>query len=426
MPVGADPNARDSTITPPVSAPAIAPTPRSISPQPRGTGRRWIAVVVAIGVVVIVVIALVVVVLPGTSPSASSGGGVGFSTARERANSTGAGHGGGPWSLIYATGLAVSSSVVIPNGLRGFPGPLFFPCGQPIVGLGANITVPGEPGAVMSGNASFWQLTYRNATGGAVVDVLGGVPTLVVVLNGTACGAALAGIPAIPAGAVSSTVAARSLTPYDQAFAAEFPSAYADYGLGAASILDEYPYPVWYIEYNACTTDDVTFVGTLNVSTSYVLNAGTNVGSCGLISAGHYPLPSSLSVNGFGMVSNGTEGAVWDWNVSGIDNNVTWADLLPLITEPVGSFPPPGGNVTDAWIPVTSGWNLTALTPGNASIATFDPGTWSWSGDSSALIQLNDSIRIVLTGPLVDALYLEANLGGQGQFLGAVNLGISL
>jgi hypothetical protein len=376
-------------------------------------------------VIVIVVVAIVLVVLPGTGSTASASGAVGFSTARDRANSTLVGHGGGPWTLIYVTGFASPSSQVIPNGLRGFPGPFFVPCSQPVVGLGTNITVPAVPGAVAGGNATFWQLVYRNATGGAAVDVVNGVPTIAVLLDGTACGAGLAKIPAIPPVAASSAVAERALTPYDQAFVTQFPSANAVYGLSAFGPSD-YPYPVWYVEFNACSTDDATFLSTLNVSTAYVLGAGTEVGNCGSVGSGTYSLQLSLSLNGLGLVSNGTEGAVNDWNVSGVANNVTWADLLPLLTEPLGTFPPPGGNVTQASVPEITGWNLTALTPANASIATFDPGTWSWSGDSGALIQLNDSIRVVLTGQVADDPLLTGWLGGQGKFVGAVNLGISL
>lgn len=402
--------------------PTSGPTTTSSSPRAARSRRGWAVAAIAVAVVVIAVISVAVLVRPTTAPPKAVTQ-VDFVTARQRANSTLAGYGVGPWTLVSVIGINDPNSVSIANTyLTAMPQFPALACNRTVVGLGTNITVPSSSWTNGNGSAVLWELTFRNATAGAIVDVLDGVATIAVSLTGAMCGSSLAGLPPVTVAASSSRAAAEALEPYDSAFFARFPNATGSFGEWSSPIVG-YAYPIWVVALDACPAIHATFVAELNISTDYVLTAGTEVGACGGPSLGPLQLEQSLNFGDGGwQVSNGTQGAVYDWNVTGVSNNVTWADTLPLAIEPVVLSSPPPTNATDASTPVTSGWNLTARTPANATIATFDPTDWSWSGDTSELVEQNDSVQVVVTGPAADDPYLFIELGGEGTFYGQVEL----
>lgn len=394
------------------------PTTSSSSPRTARSRRGWLVAAIAVVIVIIAVVSGAVLIRPGSTPSKAATQ-VDFVTARQRANSTLAGYGMGPWTLVSVIGINDPSSISVANTyLTVQPQIPGLDCNRTVVGLGANITVPSSSWTNGNGSATLWELTFRNVTAGVIVDVLQGVATVAVSLTGAGCAASLAAMPPVSVTASSSHAAAQALEPYDAAFFARFPNATGSFGEWSSSIFG-YPYPIWVVDYDVCPSVHAQFVAELNISTDYVLNAGTEVGACGPLDAEPLQLVQSLNFgDGSWLVSNGTQGAVYDWNVTGVNNNVTWANLLPLATESLAVSSPPPVNATEASIPVTSGWNLTARTPSNSTIATFDPTDWSWSGDTSERIQQNDSIQVVVTGPAVDDPSFVIWLGGAGDFYG--------
>lgn len=399
--------------------------PGAASPSKRKSRGIWVAVVLAVAIAIILVISLAVLILPRSSPS-GPGASVDFVTARQRANASLDAYGVGPWTLISVWGFNNLTATTIPNTYRTLFLQFQRPdCNQTVVGLGANITVPASPSAVGNGSAAFWELVYRNATAGAIVDVVNGAATVGVALTGAQCGASLAAFPAVPETATSSGSVAAALDVYDVAFSDEFPHTLGVLGITTDQIAG-YTYPIWVVEYSACPAAHVTFVAELNVSSNYVLSADTTVGSCAALSLVGPQLEADLGLAPAWEAANGSAGAEYVWNVTAVSHNATWADLLPLATEHVGTFPTPPGNVTQAWIAVTTGWNVTARTESNVTVATYDPSSWSWSGNEDSLIQENDSIEVVITGPQVDNPYFSLFLGGAETFYGEIPLGPSL
>jgi hypothetical protein len=399
---------------------------RGSGPAPARPSRRW-AVIVAACMAVVVILAAGFVLVPSSSPSTSNPS-VDFGAARNSANAALTGYAGGPWTLVRVSGIDPRISTVIPNSLFTVGSISFLPCPETVVTFGANVTVPSYSGPIEAGDSSFWQLTYRNATEGAVVDVVDGASSIALTLTGSQCAAALAAMPAIPLAAVSSEAASAALGPYDGAFLAQFPDAGGSFGLAPLPQVG-FPYPVWDFVYEACPADHASFGGTVNVSTAYVLVAQTAVGACGApaLSMGEIDLATSLTLTFPGLVANGSSGAVYESTILTSSNNVTWANLLPLLSDPIIPVDAPHPvNVTTGGVPVTSGWSLTALDPSNVSIATFDPSTWAWSGDSGAMIQANETFQIELTGGLVDNPWLLFSVGGQGAFYGQAPVSVSL
>jgi len=160
----------DSGTSPPSSAMGWATLPPSASRPGR---RRWPWVAAAIGAAVVVTLG---VLFEAGLVFHTSGGGSPSSPwetyleAEPQAAQAAATLSGGPWSPVFAAGLALLDAITVPatnltsvlsaiNCTASFPG-----------GVSPSVTVPATPTSAGAGRAALWVVGFRNSTGGILVS----------------------------------------------------------------------------------------------------------------------------------------------------------------------------------------------------------------------------------------------------------------
>ena len=180
--------------------------------------------------------------------------------------------------------------------------------------------------------------------------------------------------------------------------------------------------PEWDIHIYDCGPIHSAFEGQVNAS-SGIVSAATDVGeNCGLPLNRSLDFDSSsrLSIDPPFEIANTSSYSEDRANVTSVNGTISWAKLSAILqlNNPFGvatQVPRP------LLMPVTSGWTLTALDPSNATLATYDPATWTWSTGGSVPIVAGDHLEIRLSSSVRDSGYgtdLQLWLGGTGAFWG--------
>lgn len=371
----------------------------------------------------IVVVLLLVLVLAGAfSPSSSSGGSssgaLSYKQARPIAASAIAGYQGGGWALLFAAGYAVNQTYNLPLNLSSSALAGSSCTFTPAPGVSSNVTLPGISGNLTSGYASGWVFAYRNgASDLALVEVASGHGTVVGTLSGSSCTSLFALLSTIPANAIDSTQAAAAVSVQSSAFRATYPNASALYGLiGGVNFLGLTMGPQWSVEYSTCPllgasgATGTTFNATVDALNGTVAYYQTTSGVVCSSSTPSNTTPLG-SVFAAALTSFSTRGATNLYNVTVYvaTSGVTWADMIPQITDSTGT-------------PITTPWYLTVTDLTGAPIAYYNSTTAAWAGGSSQAVSVTDGITI--SSPVIlstgDVLVFQ----GVGSYSGSVDVSL--
>jgi hypothetical protein len=380
---------------------------------------------VALGAIAVVVILLAVLILPSsnTPPQLKPSIQVTYAGARQLGDPADAGYQGGNRSLVYAVGVG------FPTAFSVSPGDSILATGGlPPVTIGCvwspsvpgNLTVPALSANPSSGAVPFWELVYKNLTGGIVVAVEDGAASVVDTLTGSECGSSLTRLASIPDGAIDSSAAMASFASYDAPFLSHFTNLAAEFELLPQGALPTPGTSLWSMVLLDCSGYGSIFEGYVNVSTGAPVSADTNVGQECNGSPPNNPIQNSLGLGSVYQSANTTNYESFRINVTSATDDVAWSDLsFALVDFDPLDLPPPAG--AEFSIPETTGWSLDAMNATNVTMATFSPTNWSWSSGDAALLEPGDALQIQLNSTLESIPpfgQFTLFVGGQGAFSG--------
>jgi hypothetical protein len=363
-------------------------------------------------VVIAVALILAVILVPGAlrSNSVSTNGPVTYSSALSRADRALDTFHGGPWSLVVVQGGYTGDLLVWLFTQAAYFG---FQCNatfQP--GYSDNTTTPLNTGGVAAGLASTWILVYTNGTAGALVAVMDGQAAVLATLTGTSCVPNLNAHNPVPMDVIDSSQATADLTQAYAPLLALDPDPTGILNL----VTSDHGYPVnatWEVSLGNCSSN-TDFTGDVNATTGEWLGSYFEVGSpC----SEYAKVTDIFTALTFGSSPNITENATsltFSIPVISESTGITWANLSSLLEQANGTTLP----AAQIHTLLTSDWNLTANAPGGASIAWYDPATWSWSSEADTPIETGDSFTVVVTGNAASAQLLF-ELGGVGEYVGS-------
>ena len=409
-------------VSPSIGGPAAGPL---VATPPR---RRFPLVVLVVLVVAVVVVAAVLFVArpkSSTTGPTNSSRTLTFGEARSVAERGEAAFQGGNRSLVYAVGFGTSVRTVLP------PGALVNPDGVFPIGAGCSVTVlspnnttfPAFDGDWSTGAVPVWQMLYRNATGGNLLDVIDGVASVVATLSGSFCGSSLGRLTPLSSNTTDSPAVLGALSSYAAPFHSVAKNTMDIYYLLPAGSLQTPDAPAWSIEISDCGPIHSAFTGRVNASSGVVVGAQTGVGwECGLPSNRSLRSATSnlLDMDFPYEIANTSSYSESRLNITFVNGTITWAGLSALL-EQSNPFGVATENPFALLLPLTSGWTLTALDPSNATLATYDPASWTWSGGGARPIVAGDQLEIRLISSVRDGGYaspLVFSLGGTGAFWG--------
>lgn len=184
----APPNVLESPVAPPpVSAPAVSP-PGPPAPPPASTGsspRRWRLVIGIAAVVVAVIVVVAVLALSG----ALSGGGAptatDYNTAIAASNAAMGRYPGGPWTPVWAVGIAVPQPVSLSGAT--FQAGLFVCSEVSTINAPSTVTITSTSNSASSGTVSYWLMYYEAEASGTSVLVEDAGNSTVLMYSGTGC-----------------------------------------------------------------------------------------------------------------------------------------------------------------------------------------------------------------------------------------------
>lgn len=398
----------ESPPAPPAPAPVTTGQLPPIVPRPR---RTLLYVGVAVALALVLVLAYFVVLAPSSSSSSGTGTGVDltYSQAKPIANQAISGYDGGGWALLFAAGIDSNASVTEPLNSTAFASAN---CTFTPVSASGSVTIPGTSVNRSSGKAPAWEFAYRNGSGTiALADVISDKGAAVGTLSG-ACTSYFGLLSAVPSNVVDSSVAAAAAAaqPNASALLRTYPNATAELGLiGGVSFLGLSVGAEWSVTYSTCAFGPgasgvgEAFNATVNASSGAVTDSHLSTGvSCVTTTGTSHTLGSSLSFNIL-PVSSGPPTWYYNFTAAAVGYGVAWDDFTAQIYQGV--------------IPISTPWTMDAVSAAGAPIATYDPGSGTWSGGSTQAIALGDHLDFTSTSDLTGDPVI---LTGAGQFTGTI------
>lgn len=258
-------------------------------------------------VIIVLIAALFATGVLHLGASASNASYETFSQAEGVASGNAGSVAGGPWFAAVGAGVATPSSVLEPVSnftslLDSFGCTIVWPHGEP-----ANLVIPSTPESASAGAAAYWTFGFKNASDALLLETVSlGVPSALLVANGTSCEGIVAYLAPFPSNVLDSP---QVVAAANQAGGTSFLNAHANAtrawaAVGGIQLGDlASTSPIWEVSYTSCSfpaysgETGVTFNATVAGLTGTVSNSSTSSGSCGLT------VPTTLVVPLHGTLS---------------------------------------------------------------------------------------------------------------------------
>jgi hypothetical protein len=261
--------------------PAPGGVPPPTAPPPAPKRKLWIAVV---AVVVIVVLVVAVLFLGGVFKTGGTtanvvGAATDYSSAEPQAQGASSSTSGGPWTLIAAEGLNMSSSISNPDygGLSGGSGCSY----TAVTGAPSNVVFPATASTATPGTAATWIFISDNSAGD-LLFVLTAQGTSTAIVEGNAqCGAGFSGSTGLSGKTVadSTTIATTANSDGGSSFLASHPGATELFVLVSASSVTG-----WEVSYSTCafaaSGSGTTWTALFNATGSVLEPGSSTTGAC--------------------------------------------------------------------------------------------------------------------------------------------------
>ena len=402
-------------VPPSVPAATATATP---APAPRPNRLPLYA---GVGAAAVVVLLLLVFVLGpalsgSSSPGSSGGSALTYDQAKPIADKALAGYQGGGWAILVGVGVAPITSEVLPLNLSALSVNCTF---SPNPSAPSNLTISGYNGSRSAGVATAWDFIYRNgASVLEIVAVVNGQAIIFGSISGGLCSTAFA-LLSTPSGVIDSSAAASAVASYSASFLASYPNASSEYflvgGISFGALLSQGP--TWGITYTTCSLSPTAsgygeqFNATVNATSGQVIYHQTASAACG---SGTSPPPTTPlgTALSFGFPTTSTNGTTGRYTtsipVSYATSGITWSNFTATLEN-------------SSFLPVSTGWSMTAQNLAGTLIATYSLATGTWVGPGAQL-PIASGDQLVLSSTFDPSTGYFLTLSGVGAFSGSIQL----
>jgi len=369
----------------------------------------YLAVAIAVAVALLLLVLLVVPSLTVSPASGSGSEALTYSEALPIADRTASGFSGGGWALLASAGLvsAIPVTAPLPTGSLSS-----LHCNFTAVSGNGSYTLPAYAGNRSGGAAPAWEFIYRNAEGTvALISVVNGQGEVLGTFSGSECTLIFDLLLPVPSHVIDSSAAAEAVAPAAGTFLAAHPNASAEFAItGGLSVGSSSAGAQWSVAYSTCALSPTTsgtgavFNATVNATTGRVVSTSTELSAaCGSRST-PYTLSSSLAFGGEAILTTPSSTNL-TVSIDEVANGIAWDNFTAQVQN--------GSTI------VPSGWALSAISPTNVTLATFDPSSQTWSSGGTQAIAVGDELRLTAT---LDLAGDSLELLGAGSFGGSVEL----